>query len=323
MATSPSSADRFKDTITILGGVGALAYAAGFIVVTLNLQIWGFWNTSLASPRYISVGLAVILFLSFSVLPAYYCLLNCLHGWSTRPAWNLASTVACLVAIVCVPVCLTLIASTQPPWSQESLTLIRLTWINLWAGRWSLLMWSICTFLLASILHVIGGNTPCSDWVNKHKPLILALSILLIFLAIRAYTVGIYPNVNPAYGGGQIIQIQFVIDEKEKRVMEDLRIPFDTDCVSMPVGFLAESEKTVFILIEDKNPEEAIPGAENKVNEDSSPNYNRAAQIDKSIVKAIFWAPAIPAKPNPVSSKDGEPDKIKPPRDKGTRQTEK
>jgi hypothetical protein len=61
-----------KNTLTLVGGLGIVCYALGYVTVSSNLQSWGIYELPLLSSRYISVGVCLLLFLAMAVVPPYY-----------------------------------------------------------------------------------------------------------------------------------------------------------------------------------------------------------------------------------------------------------
>lgn len=65
-----------KDAVTLLGSVGAISYAAGFIIVRTYLLQYGISDLSLLAPRYVSVGLFFFIITGLILVPAYFAEYN-------------------------------------------------------------------------------------------------------------------------------------------------------------------------------------------------------------------------------------------------------
>lgn len=68
-----------KDTITALAGVAGIGYAAGFMVVSSSLMIWGITDLTLVKARYVSVGFLFIIHVTIVLAPAFLFALKFIH----------------------------------------------------------------------------------------------------------------------------------------------------------------------------------------------------------------------------------------------------
>jgi hypothetical protein len=271
--SGPSTTSIIKDALTLIGGVGAVAYAAGFLILAIHLNDFGISAVGLTNVRYISVGLCYLILLSATAVPVI--LVRLVKSWNIF-GWT-SSLLPWLTVIFWVffPLLVALVASFGP---QSDGTAVKKRASEIFGvlleNSGMYLLWILCvagiSLSLAEV--VIKYNSPHRR--GPDRAWLASLAAFLVFAAAWPYVYGPFGLINSGLGGGLPVKVEFVTNPKSKDVWANLlRKRGTTD--STDVWFIIdETEKTYFIA---------------KSKEPTARDAYRAIQVNKELVKAVLW----------------------------------
>jgi hypothetical protein len=272
-----------EEALKLVASVGALCYAAGYIIASVNSQQWAIGNLSLLNARYVGVGLCFFLLLALTLVSTHYS-----SHWSLSqdgkilPGFVLMKRIGSMLLyyIVLVVISLAVIAvlSTGPLWGPETFQILNQVWAIIWSQAFSFLIgWHLVLLMAGLTLSALLSRRfsftlfgiPETFWLR-------GAVIVLLILAIKTYAFVIYPQINPAFGGGQILDVKLLINES-KIVAAGQLLPMESDPKtgkalpwSKSVGLLDQNEKLFYLLVPNEK------GA-----------YERGIQISKELVDGV------------------------------------
>lgn len=304
--------DQIKEVISFLGGIGAISYAAGFIVVTTNLLQYGISDLNLLNARYVSAGFFFIFLLGLTMVPAINLIYFTSHIMGHKlenppikyPLVNVPSSpvptsckesidsilkllLSTLLALI-APLIVIIITSTKT-WLQAislSSILSLLSFISMLLSSISplfsilLLRWFAPIFVTGFLLYLIIHPISNENWISNipNSLWLIGGVVLCLLVAINSYAFVIYPSISPAMGGGDAVDVSLVFDNDSVQMMKQL-VPLETNSNSatVPLRLLDESDKDYFLLVTD--------GGINA----SNVSFH-AVKIDKSLVKGVTYS---------------------------------
>jgi hypothetical protein len=184
----------------------ALSYALGMLIVNVRLQRYGILAMNLVRVQYVMAGTTFLVLNLVGYLSGALCLrvLRSLQtSWRTKR--RIEALFGVLLALV-VPV--SLAGFTLEQLSDYELYLN--DW-HLWAGIVAVLLMSLASWNLVSAGHITFSSWRRGedDRYSRAHSLIADVSGFLTMLVLYAFFV--YPQIQPAYGGGRPVVAQLVL----------------------------------------------------------------------------------------------------------------
>ena len=308
--TSPIQAytTLIKDTITILAGIAAIGYAAGFMIVNTSLMLWGITDVTVVKVRYISVG---FLFIVHSVLVLGMASLGMLNFVretqknipTNSTEQNLASANAGASdaptnsahsrwrkAIRPFSLILVLFGAT----ALLSLALAYLTSTNVLGDGtaqsfWGLSnnkkwwFWFIASFVSGFLWPIVMRGISNRKWLYgvPHVSWAIGVTILMFLFAVKSYATSVYPKSAPSVGGGDYFLVKLIPAEDKAKIVAQL-MSTAADVNPKWAWLLDQTDKAYFVL--------AFPGDydENTSPFEFSEDRCRAVEIEKSLIQGIL-----------------------------------
>ena len=294
-----------KDVLTVIGGAGAVCYMFGFVIVSIFLQAQGIYDLALFSWRYIGAGVCFFVFSAVAVLPPYDAWDRLTRGQERIP-WRRAAWVVplCLAGSVLASLFLLGVLAMRLFSDPDTYYLVGWAW---WTATTAhpvafYVGWQLLLFLAGVLLVPAMSGMPRDAW--RYRRAVFAGSVVLLTLvAMKNYVTAIFPLVNPAYGGGQSMQVQLLIENKPTGLAPRLNLPVESggsasDEVTLTgvLWLVDQSEKSVYVSWND--------GA----------GVPHTLQLDKAVIRAaIKPVEPPPVEKPPVKKEAGPADKSQAP----------
>lgn len=285
---APPYAVSLAEILKLIGGFGAICYAAGFIIASINSQEYAFGGLTLLSVRYVSVGLCFFLLLALSMLSTYYSgrFVLVLKGrfFPRFPVFEKVCAMLLLfVLVVLVSVAVIAILSTGTVWEPGTLQVMKLAGNRIRSQTISFIVgWHLFLIAAALILSALTNRKPstATRFAIPADVWLIPVMALLLISATKTYASVIYPNINPAFGGGQLLPVKLLISQSKIDEVDQL-LPMEADPTtkrklpwSKAVYLIDQNEKVYYVLIQNDQCE------------------LHGIQINKELVNGVIAAPS-------------------------------
>ena len=242
-----------KSVSNILSGViglAALFYLPGFIILNLYLSSYGVRDFTLARVTYLLVGST---FVVFHIIP--FLLLPLTKSKKVDHAGYILLYVICTILLGLL--------------LYQSLGALETIYFSNPSGFYPKKLGSLGIIIVISILIFF------QRWVNGHilEYIIWVLTSFILITALIVWSRVIYPDINPAFSGGQLVKIRVVTDNADKAYVITKTGLDVVDCISSPVGLIDDTGERLIILLQDGS----------------------VVNLDKALISNIKYVPNIPS----------------------------
>jgi hypothetical protein len=189
-------------------------------------------------------------------------------------------TVFSLSVVCSLGVILLLSTQLTLEWNQFRHVQISVAW--LWFYGWRLLIgWYLSVFLSGALLREIMDGTLIGQRMSIIPPALglagaWSVVLLLVLFASESYASYIYAQINEAWGGGQEVQVQLILDPAQADKKPPIPLEGSSRSVSISVEMLEQTDKSYVVLVRRYDAKEQR-------------HYKEAVELDKTIVKGTLF----------------------------------
>ncbi len=311
--------DKIKDWVTFVGGIGAISYAAGFIVVTTRLLDYGIIDWNLLNARYLSAGFFFIIFLGVSLVPAISLIMftseilgkkfpkirleephksdqiasRLFHYYN--PAWSkyfdsgkifvFIRFIILLLMFLLVPAVAISVVNPKIWFGNIGSSDFQAIWNLVLSSLMRYQTLLIPLFLTGLLLYLITHQSK-KNWLSdvSIRWLLIGFVVISLLWVVDKYSLEIYPYITEAVGGGGWTAVSLVFDNESAQTAMQL-VNLSTNSTTKPLTLLGENDKDYYFLVSNEN----LPNQMTVGTNASFTNESRAVEIDKDLIKGLIY----------------------------------
>lgn len=249
-----------------LAGLSFVFYALGFVIVNSHLISFGARKFDLLNPTYFSAGIVFVIVNSAAIaFPLWFTITQYIRSklideeTKRPPTYRFNRfdffTVLPIVLTGATFFLIWTSLASNPEQASKNLSWLQIAYVvflSIFSASATAVIQYIIETRNTGISKIFSNSDLLkgfSNWTSSAMVLLIFLSLTLVVMWGRY----MYPQISPAFGGGQLINVEMVAKDNDSQVsLESLELKF-TKGVSESVKLVDDDEKAILIVLSNGN----------------------------------------------------------------------